>query len=409
MSRLQIEKLWYIIKCMKVKFSSTFFFIYTAVFINILAFTLVFPLLPIYAKEFNASNFTIGLLAASFALSQLLFAPIWGILSDKYGRKPIIAWGLFGMGITFLIFGTAQSLAVLFIARFLQGGFSAATLPAARAYIADLTTKEERVKMLGRLGAALSLGVILGPAIGGLLAKDSIQLPFFVASVVALLNLVFVLKFLPESIALKTKGVLSFKIVLSQIGQLWKGLRTQLAPLFALAFLWSFALSNNQVAVPLLGLEKFNLGATNIGLIFAVMGAVSGFTQLFLITKITSFIGKHRTIIIGLFLMAFGFMIMPFIPPSIIFLYFAVAISGFGSALSRPVITALISEDAPAGQGATMGTATAFESFGRLIGPIAGGFLFSIGAQVPFLFSGIVVSATLIFIITRFKFLSKST
>lgn len=392
---------------MKEKFSSTFFFIYAAVFINILAFTLVFPLLPIYAKEFQASDFTIGLLAASFALSQLLFSPIWGMLSDKYGRKPIIALGLLGMSITFIVFGTAQSLMILFAARFLQGAFSGAVLPAARAYIADITTKEERVKMLGRLGAALSLGVMLGPAIGGLLAKQSIQLPFFAASVVAFLNLLFVMKFLPESITQKTRQSISFKMALSQIGQLWKGLRTQMAPLFALAFLWSFALSNNQVAVPLLGLEKFNLGVGNIGLLFAVMGTVSGFTQVFLITKFTSLLGYQKTVVLGLSLMVLGFIIMPFLPPSVIFLYMAIAISGFGSALSRPVITALISQETPAGQGATMGAATSFESFGRLIGPIAAGFLFGISMQMPFLFSGGVVIFALLYILTKTRFLQK--
>lgn len=390
---------------MERKFRSAFFFIYTAVFINIVAFTLVFPLLPVYAKQYNASDTTIGILAASFAIGQLLFSPLWGTLSDRFGRKPIISWGLLGMTGGFLLFAVAPGLPALFGARFLQGVFSAATLPAARAYIADITTPAERVDKLGKLGAALSLGVILGPAIGGLLAGISFQLPFLAASAVAFLNFFFVWRFLPESIKAKTGHILSFKVMFSQFGNLWRGLKSSLAPLFILSFIWSFSLSNIQVATPLLGLERFNMGTEGIGLFFAVFGAFSAFVQFFMLSAITSRLGQHTTVIAGLLTMALGFTLMPFLPPAVLLFYATGILVGIGSAASRPIITALISEETPAGQGTTMGIANAFESMGRLVGPLLAGALFALAPFAPFAFSGFVVLATVLGVLLFTPFL----
>lgn len=381
-----------------------------AVFINIVAFTMVFPLLPLYARTFQASNITIGFLAASFALAGFIFAPLWGMLSDRFGRKAIIAGGLIGIAGSFFLFGAATNLTILFIARFLQGVFAAATLPGARAYIADITTNEDRVRALGYLGAALSLGVILGPAIGGILASVSLSLPFYAAGALALLNFIFVGIFLPES--LKEKTAQSIRKVGSAFitqnpKRIWMGLRADLAPLFMLSFLWSFALSNNQVVVPLLGIDRFALDPMRVGILFVIMGAVAAIVQIFLLVRITSFLGKHMTIILGMLLMALGFLIMPFVPASLMFLYGAIAVAALGSSVSRPVITALISEETQEGQGVTMGTATAFESLGRLIGPILGGFLFAYGVALPFVFSAVVVIITLAFITKKSGFLSR--
>ena len=162
-----------------------FYFIYLTVFVNVMAFTLVFPLLPLYAKAFNTTSFQIGLLAASFGLAQLFFSPLWGMISDRIGRKPTILIGVAGLALGFLMFGFANSLQSLFIARFLQGIFSGAALPSARAYVADLTNKNERVKAMGRVGAAMALGVIVGPFIGTVLAETSLSFPFFVSAGVA--------------------------------------------------------------------------------------------------------------------------------------------------------------------------------------------------------------------------------
>ena len=375
-----------------------FFLIYLAVFVSVVAFSMIFPLLPVYAKQFQASNITIGLLAASFALAQLLFSPFWGVLSDKFGRKPIILVGLLGLSLSFLVFAFAANLTSLFILRFIQGIFSGATMPSARAYIADVTTKEERIRAMGRIGTALALGIILGPAIGGLLAQASFVLPFFAAAIIAALNLIFVFFFLPESLKEKRDYNITIRLAWLSFPRILKGLKGALMPLFLLGFVWSFALSNNQVNVPLLGSEKFLLSTGAIGLGFALMGLVSAITQFFLLSRITNIIGQHKTIAGGLILMSLSFIAMPFLPNNVSLFYLAMALAGLGSAVARPVITALITKETTEPQGITLGTSSAFESLGRLLGPLLGGFLFMFGHQAPFLFSGTIAILVVFFV-----------
>ena len=377
-----------------------FFLIYLSVFVSVVAFSMVFPLLPVYAKHFQASNVTIGLLAASFALAQLLFSPFWGILSDRFGRKPIILIGLFGLSLSFLVFAFAANLATLFISRFIQGFFSGATMPSARAYVADLTTKEERIKAMGQIGAALSLGIILGPAIGGFLAQESLVFPFLAASSVGLLNFLLMFLFLPESLKVKQDISLTIKLAWVSLPRIWRGIRGPLMPLFVLGLVWSFVVSNNQVNVPLLGAEQFALGTQAIGIGFAIMGLVSAFTQFFLLTPITKLIGEHKTIAGGLSLLAISFITMPFLPTQVVYFYLVMFLAGIGSSVARPVITALITKESTEPQGATLGTSSAFESLGRLIGPLLGGMLFIFGFQAPFLFSG-TITLLVVFLVWR--------
>ncbi|MFH1462459.1 MAG: MFS transporter [bacterium] len=381
------------------------FFIYLTIFMNIVGFGMIFPLLPTYAKHFQASDLLIGFLAASFALAQLLFSPIWGRLSDRFGRKPIIAMSLLGNTFSFLLFGFAPSLVWIFVARFLQGLFSAAALPVAHAYVADITKDEERVKTMGRLGASLGLGFIFGPAIGGTLASVYFPLPFFIASFVAMLNFVSVLLFLPESLSLKSEKLV-LKEGLLNIPRILKGLRGNLAPFFVLAFIWAFGLSNNQVAVPLFSMEKLGLSVGTIGILFALMGLTGALTQGLFLTKFTSFFGERRSIIIGLAIMALALIIMPFsfAVPVLSIIMMAVA---FGSSISRPTVNALLSRETKEGYGTTMGIVTSFESFGRILGPILGGMLLGIlGPHFPFLFSGSIILTTLTFVVFKTKFLT---
>lgn len=389
------------------KTTPNFFLIYLAVFMSAVAFTMIFPLLPLYARHFAASNFTIGLLAASFALAQLFFSPLWGILSDRLGRKPVIVLGLLGLSVSFFVFALSASIVSLFVFRSLQGVFSAATMPSARAYIADLTSKKERVTAMGKIGAAIALGVILGPALGGLLSQNGFALPFLVAGALAALNLVFVFFLLPESLH-KSKRVsqaIAGKVVFASFSHLWKGLQTSLAPLFILAFIWSFALSNNQVLVPLLGAEKFHLGADIVGFGFTIMAVVSATIQFFLLSRITDIAGQHKTVAAGLVLVGISFAAMPFLPPSVLFFYLAMTAAGIGSAVSRPVITALITEETQQPHGITLGTAGAFESTGRLLGPLLAGALAMFGTQVPFLASGAITMLVVLFVMRGTRFL----
>lgn len=378
--------------------------IYLTVFVNIVGFGMIFPLLPFYAQHFHANETTIGLLAASYAIAQFLLSPIWGRLSDRFGRKPIIAVALIGLASSYLMFGLANSLLWLFVSRILQGVFSGASIPVAQAYVADVTTKESRIKGMGNLGAVLSSGFIFGPGLGGALSAINFSFPFFVASAIAIFSFISVLIFLPESLSKKAEqltikeGFLNFQHMLT-------GLKGELGSFFILIFLWSFALTNNEVAVPLFGSEKLNLSATTIGYFFSVQGMLAALVQSVLIYKITHLFGEHKTVILGLLIMAIGLFLVPFAKANAFLLMFMIMMT-LGSSMTRPTLATLVSKGTKEGQGTTMGIFASFESLGRIFGPLLGGYLFStFGFHSPFTISAVLILVTLIFVVQIKNFL----
>ncbi len=374
------------------------FFIYLTIFINIVGFGMVFPLLPFYAQHFHASEATIGFLAASFAIAQFILSPIWGRLSDRFGRKPIIQIALLGLSLSFVIFGLAQNLLWLFIGRILQGAFSAASIPVAQAYVADVTSKEDRIKGMGNLGASLSAGFIFGPGIGGTLSAINFSFPFFVAAAVAFVNFISVQIFLPESLTKKAEtimikeGFLNFK-------HMYNGLKGELGSFFILVFLWSFALTNNEVAVPLFGSEQLALSALTIGYFFSAQGLLAASMQSVLIYKITRIFGEHKTVVLGLLLMALGLFLVPLSKTPYFLLLFMIIMTA-GSSMSRPTLASLVSKETKEAQGTTMGIFSSFESLGRVFGPLLGGWFYSsFGFHAPFTSSAVIILITLIFVV----------
>ena len=374
------------------------FFIYLTVFVNIIGFGMVFPLLPFYARHFHASELTVGMLAASFAIAQFILSPIWGRISDRFGRKPIIAIALIGLAASFLLFGLANNLFLLFLGRILQGAFSAASIPVAQAYVSDVTSKEQRIKGMGNLGASLAAGFIFGPGIGGALSGINLSFPFFAAAGLAALNFISVLIFLPESLTKKAEKLM-IKEGFFNIRHMYQGLKGELGSFFILTFLWSFALTNNEVGVPLFSQERLNLSALAIGYFFSMQGVLSAFMQSFLIYKITHFLGEHRTVVLGISIMAVGLFLIPFAKAPVFLLIFMVFMT-IGSSMTRPTLASLVSKQTKEGQGTTMGIFSSFESLGRVFGPILGGWLFStFGFHSPFTVSAILIFITLLFVV----------
>ena len=164
-----------------------------------LGYSLAMPLLPFYIERFRVGGTELGWLMSTYALMQLICAPIWGIASDRFGRKPILAIGVLGYAITLFMFGITQSFIMMFIARSLSGILSSATMPTAMAYIGDNTPQKAKGKGMGQLGAMAGIGVVIGPLMGGLLSTDSLSLPFFVGSGLAFIALLLVIFLLPES------------------------------------------------------------------------------------------------------------------------------------------------------------------------------------------------------------------
>lgn len=374
------------------------FFIYLTIFVNIIGFGIVLPLLPYYARHFNASETTVGLLASSFAIAQFLLSPFWGRISDRFGRKPIISVSLLGLSASFLLFGLSDSIFWLFIGRILQGVFSAASIPVAQAYVADVTSKEERIKGMGYLGASMASGFIFGPGIGGVLSSISISFPFFVASLVAILNFISVLIFLPESLNKRTEKLI-IKEGFLNIRHMYTHLKGELGSFFILVFLWSLALSNIEVAIPLFGNEILKLPASVIGLFFSTQGLMAATMQGFLIFKVTKIFGEHKTVALGLTLMACGLFLIPFAKTSIFLLIFMVLMT-LGSSMTRPTLATLVSKETKEGQGTTMGIFSSFESLGRVVGPLLSGWAFSsFGFHSPFTLTAAIMLITLIFVV----------
>lgn len=360
-----------------------FFWLYLTVFVNIIGFGMIFPILPLFAEKFHATSFQIGLIAATFSLGQFLFSPFFGRLSDRFGRKPIILSSMIISAISFLMLMGAESLPLIFFARFLSGVSSAANFPVASSYIADITTKENRTKYMGRVSGVFSLGFVVGPVFGGLLGNNGFSTAFLAAAILSLINLIFTFFFLPESITKKAEK-LALKEGLLNVKAIYRGLRGDFAVLFLLLSLWAFYISNFQVAIPLFTQGKFGFGVLQNGFFFSLTGTVAAITQWVILPYIVKRIGEVKTIFAAIVLMALGQILAP-LGPSVLIFYLFFIISILGSGLSRPSINALLSKGTREGQGTTMGLAFSFESIGRFVGPLVAGFAIgSFGLSFPF-------------------------
>src|SRR5512139_1619925 len=189
-----------------------------------LGFGMVIPIFPFYIENLGASGSQYGLLIALYAIMQFLFSPFWGGLSDRVGRKPVLLIGIFGSGLTLLMFGLSSQLWMLFAARLLSGLLASATMPAAMAYIGDSTSKAERGGGIGKLGAAAGLGLILGPGLGGWLAGESLATPFFIAAGLSLVSMLLIAAFLPESLPSQARGQADARLKTADLGALWQAL-----------------------------------------------------------------------------------------------------------------------------------------------------------------------------------------
>ncbi|MBI2613359.1 MAG: MFS transporter [Candidatus Levybacteria bacterium] len=359
------------------------FWLYITVFVNITGFGMVFPLLPLFAETFKATPFDIGILAASFSVGQFVAAPIFGRLSDKYGRKPILAASIIGSALAFFLIGFANNLTLIFLSRVLHGVATAGNFPIAQAYIADIVSKEKRTEYMGKVAALFALGFVFGPAIGGFLGSLGFSLAFIAAALITLVNLVLVWIFLPESLTKKAKhfvlreGFLNLKAIYS-------GLRGDFGVLFYLLFAWSFYISNFQVAIPLLTEAKFAMKQMDIGIFFSMTGLASAIAQWFLLPIVIRKIGELKTILLGIGLMVFGQLLAP-LTLSLTLFYVFFIFSIIGSGFKRPTVNAVLSKATKEGQGTTMGLAFSFESMGRIFGPVIAGFTIGrLGYSFPF-------------------------
>lgn len=379
--------------------------LYISVFITIVGFGMVFPLLPFYAQEFGASSAGIGVLAASFPIGQLLFAPIFGQLSDKVGRRPILMLGLAGSAFSFFLFGLSNSLPLLIFSRGLHGVFTAGAFPIASAYIGDSTTKEDRATYMARLTAMFSLGIIVGPGFAGILSIFSSTLPFYIAGIVSLIAAIFVYVFLPESLEISKRSISRISIA-SSLDSFWKlaqGVRGKNNVLFFAIFGWAFAISNFQVAFPLFTQSEFGFTSANIGFIFSLIGGVSAISQFFVLPRLVKRYSEYKTAVFATFMMGLGQIFIPY-SATLGTLFLFTAFSVFGGSMIRPTINTILSKETDVGQGTIMGIAFSFTSIGRIIGPvIAGALIAYMDIATQFLFTGFVLFLASVFLTRRYS------
>jgi len=362
--------------------------IFLTVFIDLAGFGIVLPLLPYYAESLGASSLAVGLLSTSYSLMQFIFTPIWGRLSDRFGRRPLILLSLAGSSLGFLVFGLSRSLQVLFAAR-MVAGIAGAIIPTTYAYIADITPPQDRARRMGMVGAAFGLGFILGPAIGGLLAPYGYDKPALFASALAGSNLIFAYFKLPESLNPEIRDMArQRRLHLETFLLALKHPRIGL--LLVSLFVVTFAFSNMEATFGLLNAHLYGLSARQTGYLFTYIGIVLGLVQGVVVGRLVRRVGEKVCMSLGTLSMVLGLTLMPF-APDIPAYCGIIALIAIGNGINNPSLSSLLSRYSGADeQGGIMGIAQSMGSLGRILGPIWGGFSFdSIGVRSPFISAGL--------------------
>lgn len=399
--------------------------IFLTVFIDLIGFGIVLPLLPIFAKNLEANGFTIGALMASYSAMQFIFAPIWGKLSDRIGRRPVLLVSTAGAAVSYGLFAIGSGmtgmtgLAILFASR-VFAGICGANITVAQAYIADITPHEERSKKMGLIGMAFGLGFIFGPALGGFaMSHFGLTGPGWVAAGFCAANFIFALARLPESMKPSSEHA-PHRPRFSQWAHTLS--QPQIGLLVGLFFLATFCFTCFETTLGLLVSKNFQIDMKNkedakvVGYLFAYCGIIGAFVQGGAIGRAVKKMGERLLISVSLFLTALSLVPMPFIHGAGRFSWHSsawlellgvLALLAVGSSLARPPIFGLISILTPANeQGANIGVAQGAGSLARIIGPIFAASLFDHHPATPYVVCGALCFVTALI---AWQFLHKRT
>lgn len=352
--------------------------LFTSLFLVMVGFGIIIPVLPFFVINYGGGPTTLGLLMASYSLMQFFFAPFWGRLSDRIGRRPVLLIGLSGYGVTFILFGLSTELWMMFAARLLSGMVSSATLPTAMAYIADITEDDKRSGGMGLMGASMGLGMIFGPALGGWLGHYGFHLPFFVAGFLAILTVPFALAFLPESLKVlhKEKVVIERNISFDVV-------KNPLFVFFALGFTLNFIMSMFESTFALFAADRVGFDPREMGILFTILGILGVIIQGGLVGRLSEKFGDANLIKAGILVSAFGMGLILLAGDMMAMILFTSIFSSGGSLLGASS-SSLISKLTEGGQGTTMGVMQSFGSLGRIMGPVTGGLLYEIHSSIPY-------------------------
>lgn len=374
---------------------------------DLLGYGIMLPLLPYFVQAQEGGAAIAGALSSLYASAQLFAGPVLGALSDRFGRRPILLSCLFGTSLGYLMLGLANSLPLIFLA-VLVDGLTGANLTTAYAYIADVTTSENRARSMGMVGAAFGLGLMAGPALGGLLSKYGLYLPAFTASAIALSNVIFGFFVLPESLPLERREARPISQIFNWVSQL-AGLFRQLnIQKFLMAlFLLNLAFAGLQANFPLYSSQRFQWTPTQTSYFYLYVGVCAVFIQGFLFGKLQPRFGERALIVFGLACMALGLAGMALARAGWL-LYPAVTIVALGTGMSIPSLTALVSlRVSESGQGRLMGGTQTLLSLTNIIGPTLAGVTFELIAFSAPYFLGSLLSLSAL--VVAFLSLRRST
>ncbi len=377
--------------------------IFLIVFVDLLGFSLILPLLPYYAATFGADAFVTGLLVASYAVAQLIGAPLLGRWSDRAGRRPVLLISIFGTFIGFLLLGFAGALWILFLSRVIDG-LTGGNISVAQAYIADVTDEKNRARGLGMIGAAFGLGFIIGPAVGGALSVFGYAVPAFAAATLSLINLLAVFVFLPESltaerraaIAAQKKPPFTLRALIVALN------RPRVGPLLHTRFFFGLAFALFQSVFALYAQYRLGLDAQTTGYVLAYVGLLSVLVQGVAIGKLTARFAESRLIFAASVMMGLSLLAWAFAPNLVALLVILAPIAFAGGTLNTVLSSALTKAVTREEIGGTLGLASSVESVTRVIAPTLGGFLIEFyGAGAPGIFSALVMLWVVTFVWRR--------
>ena len=386
------------------KYKFQIYIIWATIFLDLMGITLIIPFINELVEQLGGDERHAGLLLASYALMQFIFAPILGKISDKYGRRPVLLFGMLGASIAFLIFSFANQLWLLFVSR-MFAGISNANISVAQAYIADITNPKERTVKMGIIQAAFSLGFIIGFPIGGILSEQfSISTPSILASSLSMINAIFAYFLLPESLNQKNRKMESIvlnplSIIESSILNIKNYYQNQkFKSILIIFFLYSFAFSILHVTFVEFNREYLKMNSQKIGFIFMYIGIIGFLIQMFFIKSLIKIFNEENVMIIGFSLMAFGLFLTPFVD-HMNWLFLTTFFVSSGNSLIAPTATSLISQKATKSeQGLILGITQSLGSLGRIFGPPFGGLTYyTIHMMFPFISAAIVLIGSIIF------------
>lgn len=358
--------------------------------IDLVGWGIVLPILPLYGERFTRSPVTLGLLVASFSVMQLLFAPVWGRVSDRHGRRPVLVVSLFGTALGSLVMGLAPSLWVLFLGRIIDG-ISGGSISTAHAAVVDMAPPGQRARLIGLLGAAFGLGFVAGPAIGGLAALFGARVPLFVAAAIAGVNAVVALRRLPET---RPSDTVAHVVEPPPV-------EGALRRLIVVVFVATSAFTAFEATFALLGQRRFDLTIASTSAVFVGIGLLLVLFQGGLVHPVVARVGELGAARLALLLNGAGFVLVA-LADSWAVLVPGVALLTAGQGLLAPTLTSMVAARAPSDRrGSVLGLQQSVSALARVVGPIAGGFLFAhIGVGAPYVAGAVLAMVALAVLLT---------